>query len=136
MTASERLRRLEQILSASSAAPVSAVDERDAATGHMESLPLERIRQLSALVDQQRAEADEVDAVVMRLLLNDYTAAVGHLRAVTRDAGSRLEAAAGPVADLRRFLWRDEKLREALQHTADGVESGARDEPGPADEPR
>ena len=129
MTASQRLRRLEQILSGSSAAPVAAVDERDAATRHMESLPLERIRQLTELVDQRSTEADEVDAVAMRLLLNDYAAAVGHLRAVTRDAGSRLDAAAGPVADVRRFLWRDEKLREALQQTTGGDEAGSADEP-------
>lgn len=119
LTSSQRLRQLEQILLTSKMPSVAAADERDPATRHLESASLERIRQMSALIERSDGLDEDVDAVAMRLLLNDYTTAVAHLRAVTREASKRLDSAAEPVNDLRRFLWRDGKLRESLRETID-----------------
>ena len=131
LTASQRLRRLERILAGSRIVPPAvAADERDPATRHLESVPLDRIRALAELLDPGDGSNDDIDAVTMRLLLNDYATAVAHLRAATREAGARLDAATGPVTEGRRFLWRDEKLREELRQTAEQAPESADDLPG------
>jgi len=52
------------------------------------------------------AEVDEIDALAMRLLLNDYTAAVARLRAVIRATEQRLSAAAPEIKGAMRVLGR------------------------------
>lgn len=112
---SQRLQRLEEILAASKASiAVFSGDERDAATVHLDSVPLERIRQITAeLLERGDTGNDEIDALAARLLLNEYTVAVAHLRAVAREAGQSIDSAAVPLHEIRKFLWRDEKLRES-----------------------
>ena len=111
-TPAERLQRIEQILASSTPAlTLAPLDPRDAATNHLQAAPLERMRQLTVELQARSDEGeDEVDALAMRLLLNDYATAVAHLRAVARDAGDRIEAAAAPLVEARRAIWRAEKL--------------------------
>lgn len=121
LTVSQRLQRLGQIL-ADSKPTVSTftADDRDAAARHLESVPFERIRRITAdLLERGDSRNDDVDALAIRLLLNDYMAAVAHLRAVVRDAGRRIDAAAEPISATRRFVWRDEKLQAAKQQALD-----------------
>jgi hypothetical protein len=116
---SQRLRRLEQIL----AQPVrhgAQGPDADAAAQHTASAALERIRQLSLTIEERAGEpADDIDALATRLLLNDYTFAVAQLRAVARDGGRRVDLAANAIVDVRRSLWREEKLlQQALEEPA------------------
>jgi hypothetical protein len=108
-----RLQQLEQILAHGESA-VSSSKEADAAAVHLDSVPLDRIRHLTdELVGDLREEPDTIDAVAMRLLLNEYVAAVGHLRAVTRTAAARVDGAAAPMKAARRILHRLTKERDA-----------------------
>lgn len=128
-TPAERLQRLEQILASSTPARTLApLDPRDAATTHLQAAPLERMRQITVEL-QARSDngQDDVDALAMRLLLNDYATAVAHLRAVARDAGDRIEAAAAPLKETRRAIWRAEKVlrQEPAAAAADADEEAA-----------
>jgi hypothetical protein len=120
----QRLRRLVHILEPPHAAPdPAAAAERDAAR-RLEQLPLDRIRRITAeLASRPDGASDEGDALAMRLLLNDYIAAVAQLRAVTRDAADRIDAVAPPVADVRQFVWHEQKLREKRRQSGGPPES-------------
>jgi len=101
-----RLTRLLQILTQSpSISTDKASESPDAADVHLASVPLDRIGQITAeLQDRAGTETDEIDALAMRLLLNDYVIAVAHLRAVARLAAQRVDAAADPVDAARRLV--------------------------------
>jgi predicted nucleotidyltransferase len=108
-----RLVRLEQILAQTTSATENRSDVH-AADVHLSSVPAERIRRLTAeLADDAAREHDPVDAVVMRLLLNEYATAVGHLRAVARMAATRIDGAAVPMREARRALHRHTKSIES-----------------------
>jgi hypothetical protein len=113
---SQRLRRLEQILSQ----PVPSGSQAADADARHAAAALERIRQLTLALEERAGEpADDVDTLAMRLLLNDYAFAVAQLRAVARDGGRRIDLAAGSIVDVRRSLWREEKLlQQALEEPA------------------
>jgi hypothetical protein len=106
--ASARLAHLEQILAQTTAASTTvAMSGAEAADVHLSSVPAERIRRLTAeLHSDLSRELDEIDAVVMRLLLNEYATAVVHLRAVARMAASRVDRAGGIVREARRAVHR------------------------------
>ena len=106
-----RLTHIEEILAQTAPSPTAAAVTTDAATVHLNSVPIDRLRRLTAeLGDTPPAEGpDVVDAVVMRLLLDEFATAVTHLRAVARAAASRVDAAAPPLRDARRALHRLEK---------------------------
>jgi hypothetical protein len=111
-----RLSQLEQILAATAARTASAGS--DAAGVHMSSVPSERIRALTvALDDGNGRDVDELDAVVMRLLLEEYVTAVSHLRAVARLAAARIDAATAPVREARRAVHRYSKAVESAPAT-------------------
>jgi hypothetical protein len=99
--AAPRLLELERILASSSAASARA----GAAGANVSELLLgrvliERIRQTTTLLSKPRdAEVDAPDLVAMRLLLADYVAAVGYLRALTTLADSRLARAAAVIKE-------------------------------------
>jgi hypothetical protein len=98
-----RLQRLAQILAESNTAGSTSVRDTDPADVHLGSVPLERIRRLTAvLTDGAGTDVDDIDALAMRLLLNDYTTAVAHLRAVARLTEQRMADATVPIeaADL------------------------------------
>jgi hypothetical protein len=103
----ERLLRLSQILTDHS------IDVRSAGSEppHVRETRAQRIRQLTVELQHDGIESDEVDAVAMRLLLNDYAAVLPAYREMTRQAEVHLSAAAGPVKEVRRDLHRHEKLK-------------------------
>jgi phytoene/squalene synthetase len=55
---------------------------------------------------------DDIDVLAMRLLLNDYVAAVAHLRAVARVAASLVDGVTAPVKQGHRLLRLDDKRRQ------------------------
>ena len=112
---SPRLVRLDQILSQSPAVTPRA--DADPGQVMLASVPLDRIRALTQeLRDRPEADADDIDALTLRLLLNDYKAAVANLRAVANAADERLHAASGEINDLRKTVRRDQEM--AAKHAA------------------
>ena len=107
---SERIARLDQLLSQPSP-PIlrgTAVDLRHAV---LVGVPLERIRALTTeLQERCGATPDDVDALTMRMLLNDYRAAVAQLRAVTNDVDSRLLALGEVLHRTRKVVHREEEM--------------------------
>jgi len=116
---SERLARLEQILSRTqSGSRAITADTANAADVHLSSVPTERIRLLTAELQRtDLPQLDESDAVVMKLLLNEYSAAVGHLRAVARMAAATVDGVTVPTLETERAVHRHIKTVDA--HTAD-----------------
>jgi hypothetical protein len=103
---SERLTHLEQILSqTASASAAVAADATNAAEVHLGSVPAERIRLLTAeLLRTGSPGLDEIDAVVMKLLLNEYSNAVDHLRAVANLAAATIDGVTAPMLDTERAV--------------------------------
>jgi hypothetical protein len=101
----QRLLRLERILTESGRTEHSSDPrERRVAT--------ERIRQLtSELRRDVVGDNDEVDAVMVRLLLNDYVATVARLRGVARDAENRILVASRQLKEARLRFEQGRKLR-------------------------
>ena len=106
-----RLAHLEDILAhTTSGTGLASHTNTDPAQVHLNSVPVERIRRLSAELEAGSAsDLDAVDAVIMRLLLSEYTSAVAHLRAVAQMAASRVDHAGGPLREARRAQHRFEK---------------------------
>ena len=108
---SERVRLLDNILASSrhSLAGAMRVDVAPAEL-HLRSIPFERIQQLTAILKEGAAHAeDDVDRLCARLLLTDYVTAVGHLRAVAQIAAARIEATPQALKPARKFIHRQEK---------------------------
>jgi hypothetical protein len=109
---SARLARLDRILSQSPPhVAAHATTETDPGQVHLTSVPLDRIQALTMeLQDRSTEDTDEVDAITMRLLLNDYKAAVAHLRAVANGADSRLHAVGAELHESRKTVRREEEM--------------------------
>jgi hypothetical protein len=134
---SQRLRRLEEILAATApTVPAAGTQAADPATRQLATLPVERIRLVTNELQSRDGGGDEIDRLAIRLLLNDYTAAVAQLRAVVRDAGQRIDAAAGPVAAVRTFVWKQDKLEDSGRYTLDDTAAGPLTADGPTAAPR
>jgi hypothetical protein len=99
------LQELEQILS-QSVVPMSAQrGDADPVRVHLDSVPLERMRRLASELQQQSPDAaDDLDSVMVRLLLNDYTAAIAHLRAVARLAEQNVASAGASIHGAKALL--------------------------------
>ena len=111
---SERLLELDRILARDRAASFSG--DGDSVALHLGAVPAERIRALTAVLGRSTTgDNDEIDTVEMRLLLNDYTSAVGHLRAVARSAAARIDEAAAPVREAQLFMERDLRREARLE---------------------
>jgi hypothetical protein len=112
-----RLERLEQLLDQCripSAADAGRGPDAEAAVIRLEGL-LNRIQRLAREVQSglaHRHDADALDGVTIRLLLDDYAAAVQQLRASTIDAGRRLAMVAHVIGDGRRFIREERKRRQ------------------------
>ena len=110
-----RLLELEQILAQSRNA-LAADRDADPVALHLADVPVERMRRFTSVLQQGAGGGnDEIDAVTMRLLLNDYTAAVGHLRAIARVAAAGIDAAAVPVRESQRFVRLDDRRAQKLE---------------------
>jgi hypothetical protein len=125
---SARLLELEQILAHSRNALATDRDA-DSVALHLADVPSERMRRFTSLLRTGASgDNDAIDAVTMRLLLNDYTAAVGHLRAIARVAAAGIDAAAIPVRESQRFI-RLEERREQKQEPRDTQTAGGPEGP-------
>jgi hypothetical protein len=122
---SQRLKDIERVLAQRSS--VRAGADADAVAVHLADVDAGRLRAFTVALEQRLDQhVDEIDALVMRMLLNDYTASVGHLRAVAQTAASRIDDAALPVRESRKFL------RRLDSKEAPGPAAGEADEPGRA----
>ena len=109
--AASRLAHLEQIPAETvSNAPTTDVDDAHA---HLNSVASERIRRLTAELQDLPPTADQADIVSVRLLLSEYSVAVAHLRTVARLAAATVDGAAEPVRDARRAVHRLSKTLTA-----------------------
>jgi hypothetical protein len=110
----QRLIELEGILAQSKTIVVDASNGgADPVAMHLAAVPAERIRRFAVALRQVGAEAnDDIDNLTMRLLLNDYTLAVRHLRAVARAAAAHMDGAAVVVREGQGYLQREQKLDE------------------------
>jgi len=120
----ERLREIERILAPGEVVPAPGGGEVDAVALHLADVPSGRIRELTSTLRQRPAETlDEIDAVTMRLLLNDYAVAVAHLRAVARASAARIDAASIPVRESQRFVRIDDRRngKQESHHAAPGA---------------
>lgn len=104
----QRLLRLEQILTQ----PVALGTGTIADPSRTREEQAQRLRQLTGELQRGGGlDNDEVDALAMRLLLNDYAALVTGLRAMARQAETHIIAAYGPITETRRRFDQQEKLR-------------------------
>lgn len=108
--AAKRLLDLERILAQSRTSESVGGGDVDPVTLHMADVPTERIRRFTTELQSANGDRDEIAAVTMRLLLNDYTTAVAHLRAVARISVARIESALEPIRECQKFLRREEKI--------------------------
>jgi hypothetical protein len=104
-----RLQRLGRLLD-ECRVPVtaSAGPEADTApTGLLQIAPLDRIRRLTDEVRsglECRSDADALDVVTARLLLEDYAAAVRQLRTLANETGRSLGMVTRTLDKDRRFI--------------------------------
>lgn len=129
--AAERVLELERILARDRrATPASSESQTDAAALHLSEMPTERIRRFTHALGTTAGDVDNdaIDILTMRLLLNDFTGAVGHLRAVANIAASLIDKAAKPVREAQRMVkvenGREEKMR-AQANAPDASDEGA-----------
>lgn len=100
-----RLAHLERILADTEA--IGPAAHADVAREHLNSLPVERIRRLTAeLRGDTPRTADHADIATIRQLLSDYSIAIGHLRAVARMAATTVDAAAEPIRNAHKMVHR------------------------------
>ena len=117
---SRRLQRLQAYVAAKPPqADPTSTNSSDLADWHMRSVMLDRIAHLTMEL-QRRGDAviDAVDALEMRLLLNDYTASTTHLRAVTRIAKEGMATASSQLRGVRKTIERDLKREEESRRSS------------------
>jgi transcriptional regulatory protein LevR len=122
---SRRLLRLQSyVADKPRQADPTSTNSSDLADWHMRSVMLDRIAHLTMEL-QRRGDAaiDAVDALEIRLLLNDYTASTTHLRAVTRIAKQGIATASSQLSGARtiieRELQREEREEESGRSSGD-----------------
>jgi hypothetical protein len=99
---------LEARIASRASRDATPTNTSDLVDWRMRSVPLDRIAHLTIELQQRgTAAVDAVDALAMRLLLNDYTVATTHLRAVTRIAGQRMASASSHLKDVRALVERE-----------------------------
>jgi hypothetical protein len=126
-SSADRLREIERIIAQTSYAVTSNQGAEDSVAVHLADVPTARIRELTRILQQRPLDGnDDIDALAMRLLLNDYIAALAHLRAVARAAASLVDGAAVPVKQSQRFLRRDDRRHE--KHAAEAAPPGEDDQ--------
>jgi hypothetical protein len=112
-SAHDRLTEIERILAQTTNVPTANDAGENPVAVHLADVPAARIRELTRILQWRPTEEnDEIDLLAMRLLLNDYTAAIGHLRAVARVAAALVDGAAVPVKQTQRFLRLDDRTQE------------------------
>ena len=109
----ERLAEIERLLAQTTSVMRATETDADPVGVHLAEVPEARIRVLTRMLQQQPTDGnDDIDVLAMRLLLNDYAAAVAHLRAVARVAASLVDGVTAPVRQGHRLLRLDDKRRQ------------------------
>jgi hypothetical protein len=86
-------------------------DEVESTAARIDAV-LQRLRQLTTAMQRRNADInDPLDRVTMRLMLEDYAAALSHLRASIRHAEHLLSSVAKTVTDAQRFVRLETKRR-------------------------
>ncbi len=115
----ERLKEIERIFAQTTYVVGSDDGAADPVAVHLSDVPAMRIRELTGMLQHQPLEGnDDIDALAMRLLLNDYIAALAHLRAVARVAASLVDGAAVPVKQSQRLLRLEDRRQKKQEHQA------------------
>lgn len=111
---SRRLAQLVRILDETSPRGETSMDDP---ADHLRQLRLQRIQRLTAQLGEHAGhDADDVDAVAMRLVLDDYSHVLAHVRTVAAESAKMLEGLAASVrADRRRV---DERLQQQVKQRA------------------
>lgn len=109
---SRRLVQLARILS--DARPYNEAATADPAE-HLHQVRLQRIQDFTAQLDEADGRGiDVVDAVAMRLVLDQYASVVAHLRAAARERAATLERLSAQVRSDRRLVDQQLAQRETL----------------------
>ena len=109
----ERLAEIERLLAQTTSVMRANENVADPVGVHLAEVPEARIRVLTRMLQQRPTDGnDDIDVLAMRLLLNDYVAAVTHLRAVARVAASLVDGVTAPVKQGHRLLRLDDKRRQ------------------------
>jgi hypothetical protein len=120
---SPRLLELERVLTRDRDASIATGPSlTDSITQHLKSVPAERIRHYTrALQSELGADTnnDDVDLLTMRLLLNDFNVAVGHLRGVADLTATIVDEAAKPIRESQRFMKREDKREDRKRREAE-----------------
>ena len=115
----DRLTEIERILAQTTDVFTPSDSPQDPVAVHLADVPTARIRAFTRMLQQQPFEAnDGIDALAMRLLLNDYITAIAHLRAVARGAASLVDGAAVPVKQSQRLLRLEDRKQKKQEHPA------------------
>jgi hypothetical protein len=110
---STRLTRLDEILAQSPPHQPNRTGDLDPEQARLASVPLDRIGALSAELKQRSdTPQDDIDALTMRLLLNDYRTAVAHLRAVANSTEARLRTSGDAINRMTKELRREQEMAE------------------------
>jgi len=97
--------------------PARGESQTDPAALHLTEMPTERIRRFTHALGTTggNLDNDTIDFLTIRLLLNDFTSAVGHLRAVANISASLIDTAAKSVREAQELMkvedGREEKMR-------------------------
>ena len=100
--ASRRLAQLARILSDTRPFGEPSTTDRPEP---LQQVRLKRIQDVTAQLDAGTARpVDEVDAVAMRLVLDEYASVVAHLRAAAREGAATLGSLAAQLKTYQRLL--------------------------------
>jgi hypothetical protein len=129
-SAAERLLELERIIARDRATHTrTGLDGSDPVALHLASVPADRIRYFTESLRSNGSDPDNdaVDVLTMRLLLNDFTTAVEHLRGVAAIAATMIDHAAKPVRDSQRLVKYEDK-REAKMRLQQSIDDESSDD--------
>jgi len=112
----QRLADLADILNAPAvAAPTGA----DSIERHLSRVNVDRIRGLARDIERHADDAiDGVNGIVMRLLLDEYVAALAHLRAAMHETATMFQTAPAAVKDVRRYVIQQRERQEQQRASA------------------
>lgn len=101
--------------------PDPSAAQADPVVARLGNIPDERLRRLAAMLRERidEPDIDAADALMLRLLLDEYSAAVRQLRAATKVIEKRLNAARFVVADGRRAAASERARVEATRPSAE-----------------
>jgi hypothetical protein len=113
-----RLLHLIEMLERLPAAADAGGNGAGAAMMHLGRISDDRLRTLTAMLRERISDidVDVEDALLARLLLDHYTNAIGHLRALSKETDDRLTGVQNTIRDGRRAIELERRRAESRQH--------------------